>query len=100
MKTKGSLYLRNRDADGKKLLVFDVKKHTKGVNNMADMQRMFLYFLERVDREDPDGMVTIGNEWGKILSTLEKIIFLISLQSLIVLVAVLEIWIWISSDIW
>jgi len=29
---------------------------------MADMQRMFLYFLERVDREDSDGMVTIGNE--------------------------------------
>jgi len=26
---------------------------------MADMQRMFLYFLERVDREDSDGMVTI-----------------------------------------
>ena len=62
LKTKGSLYLRNRDVNGKKLLVFDVKKHTKGVNNMADMQRMFLYFLERVDREDSDGMVTIGNE--------------------------------------
>lgn len=27
---------------------------------MNDMHRMFLYFLERVDREDSDGMVTIG----------------------------------------
>ena len=60
LKSKGSLYLRNRDADGKQLLVFEVKKHIKGVNNMNDMHRMFLYFLERVDREDSDGMVTIG----------------------------------------
>ena len=52
--------MRNRDADGKQLLVFEVKKHIKGVNNMNDMHRMFLYFLERVDREDSDGMVTIG----------------------------------------
>lgn len=59
LKTKGALYLRNRDSNGKQMLVFDVKKHTKGVANMTDMQRMFLYFLERVDREDPDGMVTI-----------------------------------------
>jgi len=59
LKNKGSLYLRNRDADGKQLLIFDVKKHIKGAANMDDMQRMFLYFLERVDREDEDGMVTI-----------------------------------------
>ena len=52
--------MRNRDADGKQLLIFEVKKHVKGVNNMNDMHRMFLYFLERVDREDSDGMVTIG----------------------------------------
>ena len=59
LKDKGSLYLRNRDADGKQLLIFDVKKHIKGSAVMDDMQRMFLYFLERVDREDADGMVTI-----------------------------------------
>jgi len=59
LKAKGSLYLRNRDADGKQLLIFDVKKHIKGSAVMDDMQRMFLYFLERVDREDADGMVTI-----------------------------------------
>jgi len=59
LKAKGSLYLRNRDADGKQLLIFDVKKHIKGSANMDDMQKMFLYFLERVDREDADGMVTI-----------------------------------------
>ena len=59
LKAKGSLYLRNRDADGKQLLVFDVKRHIKGTAHMDDMQKIFLYFLERVDREDEDGMVTI-----------------------------------------
>ena len=43
LKTKGSLYLHNRDADGKQLLIFDVKKHIKGAANMDDMQRMFLF---------------------------------------------------------
>ena len=32
LKAKGSLYLRNRDADGKQLLIFDVKKHIKGMD--------------------------------------------------------------------
>jgi len=59
LKAKGSLYLHNRDADGKQLLVFDVKRHIKGTAHMDEMQRIFLYFLERVDREDEDGMVTI-----------------------------------------
>ena len=59
LKIKGALYLRNRDADGKQLLIFEVKKHIKGINKVSDVHRMFLYFLERVDREDSDGMVTI-----------------------------------------
>ena len=59
LKTKGSLFLRNRDKDGKQLLIFDVKKHVKGVVPMEDMQKVFLYFLERIDRENEDGMVTI-----------------------------------------
>ena len=59
LKNKGALYLRNRDVDGKQLLIFDVKKHIKGVNKINDVHRMFHYFLERVDREDSDGMVTI-----------------------------------------
>ena len=31
---------------------------------MNDMHRMFLYFLERVDREDADGMITIVFDCG------------------------------------
>ena len=59
LKSKGSLFIRNRDKDGKQLLVFDVKKHVKGVIPMDEMQKVFLYFLERIDRENEDGMVTI-----------------------------------------
>ena len=60
LKAKGTLYLRNRDADGKQLLVFDCKKHFKSEVKIEDMQKMLIYFLERVDREDEDGgMVTI-----------------------------------------
>ena len=59
LKAKGSLFLRNRDKDGKQLLIFDVKKHVKGVVPMEEMQKVFLYFLERIDRETEDGMVTI-----------------------------------------
>ena len=64
LKNKGSLFLRNRDADGKQLLVFDVKKHIKGAANMEDIQKMFLYFLERVDCQDKDGMITIVFDCG------------------------------------
>ena len=59
LKSKGSLFIRNRDKDGKQLLIFDVKKHVKGVIAMDEMQKVFLYFLERIDRENSDGMVTI-----------------------------------------
>ena len=58
LKTKGSLYLHNRDVDGKQLLVSDVKKHFKADTSMDDLKKMFIYFFERVDREDHDGMIT------------------------------------------
>ncbi len=51
MKDVGALYVHNRDMDGKKLLIFDVKKHVKGAFKTEDMHRFFLYFLERVDRQ-------------------------------------------------
>ena len=51
LKEKGTLYSRNRDKDGKKLLVFDVKKHVKGKEPMGqEMKKFFLYHVERIDR--------------------------------------------------
>jgi hypothetical protein len=64
LKNKGSLYLHNRDKDGKQLLVSDVKKHIKAETKLHDLKKLFLYFLERVDREDSDGMVTYVLDCG------------------------------------
>ena len=47
---RGSLYSRNRDRDGSKLLVFAVGKHIKGVEKMIVLKRFFIYYLERLER--------------------------------------------------
>lgn len=59
LKEKGSLFVHNRDKDGKKMLVFAVKKHVKGVEDRKDLKQFFLYFLEKVDREDNGDMLTL-----------------------------------------
>ena len=46
---KGVVYTHNRDVDGRKLLVFDVTRHSKG-KRMKEMKEIFLYFVERLER--------------------------------------------------
>jgi len=58
VKNAGSLFLRNRDVDGNRLMVSDVKKHIKNDAELPDLQKLFIYYLELVDREDNDGQVT------------------------------------------
>lgn len=43
-----SLFSHNRDKDGKKLLIFCVVKHFKGMQKMEDMKKFFVYFLGRL----------------------------------------------------
>ena len=50
LKGHGELYVHGRDKDAKVLMVFAVKKHIKGTENMDDMKKFFLYMLERIDR--------------------------------------------------
>ena len=50
LKSKGSLYSKNRDKEGKKMLIFDVKKHVKGKDPMPEMKKFFLYHVERRER--------------------------------------------------
>ena len=50
IKERGNLYVHNKDKDGKKLLVFNVKQHRRGEEPVEDMKKFFLYCLERVDR--------------------------------------------------
>jgi len=50
IKERGNLFIHNKDKDGKTLLVFSVKNHRRGEENMDDMKRCFLYYLERIER--------------------------------------------------
>lgn len=51
--------MHNRDRDGKRLLVMDVKRHAKGEEKMDDMKKFFLYFVERVEREENGDKLTL-----------------------------------------
>lgn len=59
MLEKGTLFSHNRDKDGKKLLVFCVGKHIKGQEKMEDMKKFFVYFLERLNKEERGEQFTI-----------------------------------------
>lgn len=50
LKEKGSLYIRNRDIDGKRMLIFEVKKHFRGREPVDDMKQFVLYLVERLQR--------------------------------------------------
>jgi len=58
-KNKGALFARNRDRDGKRLLVFCVGKHVKGVVKMEEMKRFFVYYLEKISRQEDGGQFTV-----------------------------------------
>ncbi|XP_059088816.1 motile sperm domain-containing protein 2-like isoform X1 [Tigriopus californicus] len=59
LKERGSLYSKNYDIDGKKLLVFDVKKHVKGKEIRDDIRKFFLYQVERIEREENGDLLTL-----------------------------------------
>jgi len=46
---KAVIYSHGRDVEGKKLLVFDVGKHSKG-KKMDETKKIFLYYVERLER--------------------------------------------------
>jgi len=56
---KGVIFSHNRDRKGKKLLVINMKNHYKGVESMRDCQAIIVYFLERLEREEGGGPVTV-----------------------------------------
>jgi len=56
---KGNVYSHNRDKDRKKLLTFSVGTHEKGKDNMKEMKSYFVYYLERLDREEDGDLITI-----------------------------------------
>ena len=48
-----------RDKDGRKLLIFCVYKHIKGQILMEDMKKFFVYYLERLYREEAGEQITL-----------------------------------------
>uniref|UniRef100_A0A1B6CK24 MSP domain-containing protein n=1 Tax=Clastoptera arizonana TaxID=38151 RepID=A0A1B6CK24_9HEMI len=56
---EGSLFVHNRDKDGKSLLIFKCKKHVKGQKNFEDLKRIVIYWFERIERKDKGEQVTI-----------------------------------------
>jgi hypothetical protein len=46
----GSFFARNKDKDGKVLLIFKSKKHVKGQRDMEELKRCVVYWFERLER--------------------------------------------------
>jgi len=49
---KGSFFTHNRDKDGMKLIVFTLTRHVKGEDNIDDVKKVLVYYLERLTREE------------------------------------------------
>lgn len=56
---KGALFPHNRDKDGCKMLLFQVRKHQKGTLDMNQLKRFFIYWLERLEREEKGEWITV-----------------------------------------
>ncbi|KAH8239081.1 hypothetical protein KR032_000501 [Drosophila birchii] len=56
--TDGSIYVHNKDKDGKPLLILNIKMHSKS-RNQEDLMRVLVYWVERLERENGLGKITI-----------------------------------------
>lgn len=55
----GVVFARNKDLDGKTLLIFRTKLHVKGAKNMDEVIRVVVYWIERIHRETNMDQMTI-----------------------------------------
>ncbi|XP_055840563.1 motile sperm domain-containing protein 2-like isoform X2 [Episyrphus balteatus] len=51
---QGLVFPRNRDKDGKTLLIFKAKLHVKGSKDMKELMRVVVYWIERVLAENDE----------------------------------------------
>ncbi|KAG0725359.1 Motile sperm domain-containing protein 2 [Chionoecetes opilio] len=56
---KGALFVHSRDKDGCRILVFSVRLHQKGTLDMDQLKRFFIYWLERLEREEKGEWITV-----------------------------------------
>ncbi|KRT86352.1 CRAL-TRIO domain containing protein, partial [Oryctes borbonicus] len=55
----GGVFSRCRDKDGHKLIILNCKKHTKGSKNFDELKRCFIYWFERLEREEKGKGITV-----------------------------------------
>ncbi|XP_067646242.1 motile sperm domain-containing protein 2-like isoform X2 [Eurosta solidaginis] len=55
----GVVFSRNKDLDGKPLLIFRTKLHVRGTKNMDEVIRVVVYWIERIHRETNMSQLTI-----------------------------------------
>ena len=61
LKKAGILYTTKdaRDCDGKRLLTLNIKAHVKNSAKMDEMKKYFMYWTERLDREENGERITL-----------------------------------------
>ncbi|XP_011195969.2 motile sperm domain-containing protein 2-like [Zeugodacus cucurbitae] len=68
----GVIFARNKDLDGKTLLIFRTKLHVKGTKNMDEVIRVVVYWIERIQREtDMDKMTIFFDMAGTGVSSMD-----------------------------
>lgn len=55
----GTVFVHNRDKDGKSLLIFTYRKHIKGQKDFEELKKIVIYWMERVERMDKGEPVTV-----------------------------------------
>ena len=62
-KERGTLFYHGRDKDGKRMLIFRVRTHTKSKDQMEDMKKFVLYQVERLER-----YLAVGEQSGDLIA--------------------------------
>lgn len=57
--TDGVIFPRNKDIDGKTILIFKTKKHIRGAKDMNEILKVLVYWVERIHRETHLDKITI-----------------------------------------
>ncbi|XP_014243956.1 motile sperm domain-containing protein 2-like isoform X1 [Cimex lectularius] len=56
---EGSLFIHNKDKDGKPLLIFKCCKHVKGQKDFEELKKCVIYWFERAERCENADQITI-----------------------------------------
>lgn len=55
----GIIFPRNKDLNGKNILIFKAKLHTKGTRDLSDIIKVLVYWIERLNRQTNYDQITL-----------------------------------------